>query len=180
MSTIYTKTGDKGTTALLDGSRVCKTSIFAETLGSTDELTTRIGLLCASLKEDNWEEVIFLRQIQANIQIINSYIACNSKSELNLPEIGDIDKELEVEIDRLETILPKLTKFILPGVTIPDAYAHSCRTQARCSEREVRGYQIEIGGLPDVVFRYLNRLSDYFFVLARWLCYQAGETDAFM
>mgnify|MGYP003972200613 FL=1 len=136
-------------------------------------------MLCANLTGYSYT-VVFIRQIQANIQIINSHIACSSKSEIKLPEIGDIDTELEVEIDRLETILPKLTKFILPGVTVPDAYAHSCRTQARCTEREVRVYQIEIGGLPDVVFRYLNRLSDYFFVLARWLCYQAGETDAFM
>lgn len=189
MSKIYTKTGDKGTTGLLDGSRVSKSSIYTETLGSADELTSRIGLLCATLEDYPLD---FLREIQGNLQRINSYIASPNKKAEFLADLTDIDKILEVEIDRLEKDLPKLTKFILPGVTVADAHAHSCRTQARCTERQVRAYADAIrgtyddkvvedkGSLPEVIFRYLNRLSDYFFVLARWICYISGNEDCFM
>lgn len=178
---IYTKTGDKGNTSLLDGTRVPKSSIYPDTLGSMDELTSRIGILCASLKctEDPYL-IPFLRDIQSNLQRINSYIATNDKTLGFLANLEGIDSVIEDEIDRLQVNLPTLTKFILPGVTISDAHAHSCRTQARTAERRLRKYQEEVGGMPDVTLKYINRLSDYFFVLARHICNSFGETDCFM
>lgn len=179
---IYTKTGDKGTTGLLDGSRVNKSSVYTETLGSVDELTSRIGVLCSTIEDYPLE---FLREIQGNLQRINSYIASPNKKAEFLVDLTGIDEILEVEIDRLDNELPKLTKFILPGVTVADAHSHSCRTQARCTERQVRNYsdvvsETEPHKLPEDIFRYLNRLSDYFFVLARWICHTSGNEDAFM
>jgi len=185
MSKIYTKTGDKGKTSLLNGERVEKCSIHTETMGSLDELNTRIGLLCAFITKEYLEyPVSFLRDIQGNLQKINSYIACSKLPEPNfLSDLSDIDKVLENEIDILENENTPLTKFILPGVTVTDAQAHSCRTQARDAERQLIKFRNILGEkciVPESVFKYMNRSSDYFFVLARWLCHMSGNEDCFM
>lgn len=167
---IYTKTGDKGQTSFYDGSRASKSAMNFEVVGEVDELSSRIGMLCALIDGEYFSAT--LRKIQSTLQDINSHIATVNKSKYKLPELdGDIVTDLETAIDAMEKINPKLTKFILPGVTQRDAQAHLCRTQTRKVERmiiKLRGEQPNI--VPDIVLQYINRLSDFFFVFARWIC----------
>jgi cob(I)alamin adenosyltransferase len=200
---VYTKTGDKGITSLYDGSRRSKSDMHFEVLGSMDELSSRIGILVALTNK----QIPMLRKIQRTLQDFNSHIATIKKVGKRLPifEINLVT-ELEEAIDEMEKINPKLTKFIIPGVNQDDAQAHMCRTQARATERsllrllgeyksrEEKLTQInqkrELDGIPlieittftipKVVLCYMNRLSDYFFVLARWLCTTKGIEDCFV
>lgn len=198
---IYTKTGDKGTTSLYDGSRRPKSDTHFEVLGSMDELSSRIGILVALTNQ----EIPLLRKIQRTLQDFNSHIATIKKVGKRLPMFElNIVTELEEAIDEMEKLNSKLTKFIIPGVNQDDAQAHMCRTQARTVERslirllenykdqEKRILQINQNQLdttlieittftiPEVILVYINRLSDYFFVLARWLCTIKGVEDCFV
>jgi len=188
---IYSKKGDKGTTSFYDGNRASKFSLNFEVLGEMDELSSRIGLLCVYCPENS-----ILRKIQRTLQDFNTYIATVEKDSKILPSLDDnLLSELESQIDELELENTKLTKFILPGVTLADAQAHLCRTQARKAERCVICLQytdavidITNGGkhecldlkefiLPDIILKYMNRLSDFFFVFARWICKKKGYDD---
>jgi cob(I)alamin adenosyltransferase len=174
---IYTKTGDGGQTSLYDGSRALKSSISFQVLGEIDELSARIGLLCSHLPE-----TLILRKIQRTLQDFNSHIATIDKKNKKLPDLSeDLVTELEKSIDEMEKTNTKLTKFILPGVTESDAIAHLCRTQARKVER----YLIELKNqnvtdIPTIIFPYMNRVSDFFFVFARWICHTSGKQDCFV
>ena len=127
---VYTKTGDQGETSLYDGSRAPKYAINFEVLGEIDELSSRIGMLCAYMTDKK------LRKIQRTLQDFNSHIATIDQESKRLPELSpDLVTELEASIDEMEKENTKLTKFILPGVTNFDAQAHLCRTQARKAER---------------------------------------------
>ena len=214
---IYTKTGDNGTTSLYGGERLSKDSIFFDVLGENDELTSRIGCLCASINEVKpyidspiilelrERLILILREIQGNLQDINAIIAGasvllegKSKSKRLPTFTQDNVTNLEQFIDCLEEYNTKLTKFILPGVTSIDANAHMCRTQARKVERYIyridhcrdvlydcrRGEQksIDLNAIkiaPNIL-KYTNRLSDFFFVIARWLCANvSGKEDVY-
>ena len=174
---IYTKTVDGGQTSLYDGSRALKCSIAFQVLGEIDEFSARIGLLCAQLPD-----TFILRKIQRTLQDFNSHIATIDKTNRKLPELSeDLVTELEKNIDEMEKTNTKLTKFILPGVTAPDALAHLCRTQARKVER----YLIELKNqnvtdIPIIIFTYMNRISDFLFVFARWICQTSGKEDCFV
>ena len=174
---IYTKTGDSGDTSFFDGSRAPKYSMAFQVLGEVDELSARIGLLCSHLKDTN-----MMRKIQRTLQDFNSHIATMDKTNKKLPNLSeDLVANLEQMIDEMEKFNPKLTKFILPGVTTADALAHLCRTQARKAERYMIEYcKTEIIVLPECMFKYMNRLSDFFFVFARWICNNTGNTDCFL
>lgn len=197
---IYTKTGDKGTTSLYDGSRRPKSDMHFEVLGSMDELSSRIGMLVALTNQ----KIPLLRKIQRTLQDFNSHIATIKNVGKKLPIFElNIVTELEEAIDEMEKVNPKLTKFIIPGVNQDDAQAHMCRTQARTAERsllrllgeykdqekrlkqiiqnQVDNPLIEITTftVPEVILVYINRLSDYFFVLARWLCATKNIQDCF-
>lgn len=167
---IYTKTGDKGETSFYDGSRAMKSNINFEVIGEIDELSSRVGMLCALIDKHHF--TFNLRKFQATLQDINSHIATINKTKYKLPELEPIIvTELENAIDEMEKVNPKLTKFILPGVTQTDAFAHMCRTQTRKVERMIIGLQIEQPDIvPEIVLQYINRLSDFFFVFARWIC----------
>ena len=188
---VYTKTGDTGKTSFYDGNRASKFSINFEVLGEMDELSSRIGLLCVYCPKNT-----MLRKIQRTIQDFNTYIATVDKENKVLPPLEDnLVSEIESCIDEMELENTKLTKFILPGVILADAQAHLCRTQARKAERCVIFLQsadsvIEMtnGGkhvcldlseftIPDIILKYMNRLSDFFFVFARWICRQEGHDD---
>ena len=171
---IYTKTGDSGETSLYDGSRAPKCSITFEVLGQIDELSARIGLLCTYLSD-----VTLMRKIQRTLQDFNSHIATIDKTNRKLPVLSDdLPYELEKTIDEMEKVNPKLTKFILPGVTTADAMSHLCRTQARTVERGLIRLRNEEGiVLPNIIFIYMNRLSDFFFVFSRWICHTSGNQD---
>ena len=186
---VYTKTGDNGTTSLYDGTRCNKSSNIFMALGELDELNSRVGVLLADMDigegtintDPSFLERIEvnLRQIQSNIQNINSVLASGKK--VTKTTVGDDITKLENEIDWLESYNPRLTKFILPGVTRADSSSHMCRTQARKAERLMWVLQHEETiDVPPLELAYVNRLSDYFFVLARWICAIQGIKDATM
>ena len=177
MVKIYTKTGDKGTTSLYDGQRVPKYNINLDVVGEIDELSSRIGMLCALSRKNKMLPV--LRKIQCLLQNFNSYIATEDKKGKKLPDIKDtIIKELEIIIDDLDYKNANLTKFILPGVMQDDAQAQLCRIQTRKVERKLLLLIKEKNDLvPDIIRIYINRLSDFFFVLARWYCASRGIKD---
>lgn len=192
---IYTKGGDKGTTSLYDGSRAPKSAINFQVIGEMDELSVRIGTLHASINGAHSAVVStdfsvggrplsdLLRKIQCALQDLNSLFAVTRKTSKRLPSIDENTvHDLEKVIDSMEEELPPLTKFILPGVTLIDSYAHACRTQTRKVERLfVELCLVEEWECvhADMMGSYLNRLSDFFFVLARWICHSSGESDCF-
>jgi cob(I)alamin adenosyltransferase len=177
---IYTKKGDNGITFLYDGSLVKKSENIFDVLGTSDELGSNIGLLIAFLSVSSVDVkdkiIIFLRQIQSDLQHINSELATpNPKQHHKLIKISETNvSSIEEHIDLLEEFNDKLTCFILPGVTIPDSQSHVCRTITRRMEREL----YKIGCDNTFIMKYINRLSDYFFVLARFICKKLDFTDS--
>ena len=167
---IYTKTGDKGKTSLLTGKRVPKYHPRIEAYGTVDELNSFIGLLRAYDFNDGDKEALI--EIQNLLFNIGSNLAMDEKKpEYALPEISEKDIELlEKEMDRMDTILPKLKEFILPGGDKAVALCHVCRSVCRRTERLC----IELSENEDIdnlIIIYLNRLSDYFFVLGRKIAF---------
>lgn len=180
---IYTKTGDKGKTSLYDGSRVYKNELIFDVLGEIDELSSRIGMLCSICNE----KYILLRQIQSILQDVNSIIATIDKLGKRIPEFSNkYTIQLENEIDEMERENSKLTKFILPGVTQTDAQAQLCRTQTRKVERflwKLHNSTMELDTttvtIDEDIMKYMNRLSDFFFVFGRWICYIHNMEDVY-
>jgi cob(I)alamin adenosyltransferase len=175
-SIIYTKTGDGGTTSLVGGKRVPKDDIRIEAYGTTDELNACIGLLLA--EEGLGEEISsFLTFIQNVMFTVGAYLANDPEKPLMQQSIsGDCIRRIESEIDRMDGILPPLRAFVLPGGCRTGALAHVCRTICRRAEREI--YRLHRQSpLEDNVLVFINRLSDYFFVLARWECRKNGEEE---
>ncbi len=172
---IYTKTGDKGETSLLNGERVSKSDLRIKAYGTTDELNSFIGMLRASEIEDVHKEILL--QIQNKLYNLGSILAVRGKTTFALPEIkqGDIAL-LEKEMDRLNDTLPTLKDFIIPGGNNEVAQCHICRSVCRRAEREL----VELSIKEDVdilLIKYLNRLSDYLFVLARVISKESGVTE---
>ncbi len=165
---IYTKTGDKGQTSLLSGNRVSKYNLRLETYGTVDELNSHIGIL----RSYQFDESIvnFLILTQNKLFTIGSNLALDeNKYNITLPEITDLDIEsIEKQIDLMQEQLPPLSKFILPGGHPAVGSAHVCRTVCRRAERRCVQLSEEIE-VNEIIIQYLNRLSDYFFVLARYL-----------
>ena len=166
---IYTKTGDKGKTSLIGGTKVPKSDIRIESYGTVDELNSFIGLVsdqipAAALK-------IILKEVQDRLFTIGSSLACDPDKE-PLMKIPDLKEEdivlLENEMDKMNEVLPLMKNFILPGGHVAVSTAHIARCICRRAERLcVR--VMETGGFIDpLVIKYLNRLSDYLFVLARY------------
>lgn len=167
-SSIYTKTGDKGKTGLVGGTRVPKTHIRLEAYGTVDELNSYVGWLNCAINDSENNE--FLRYIQHKLFTIGSYLATETESKQ--PKDASILKEKDIErienqIDLLDSQLPRLNKFVLPGGNEVASRAHICRTITRRVERIV--YKIaEVYPVADEILIFLNRLSDYFFLLARF------------
>ena len=159
---IYTKTGDKGTTSLVGGTRVPKTHIRLEAYGTVDELNSNLGLLITYLLDGKDKD--FLQQVQDRL------FAATDREKMELKEASIISSEqvemVEREIDRLDTLLPPLSAFILPGGSRGAALCHVCRTVCRRAERRILALaeQVEISS---ELLAYVNRLSDYLFVLSR-------------
>ena len=164
---IYTKTGDKGTTSLVGGTRVPKTHIRLEAYGTVDELNSNLGLLITYLLDGKDKD--FLQQVQDRLFAVGSHLATD-REKMELKEAGIISSEqvemVEREIDRLDTLLPPLSAFILPGGSRGAAVCHVCRTVCRRAERRILALaeQVEIAS---ELLAYVNRLSDYLFVLSR-------------
>jgi len=168
---IYTKKGDKGYTYLLGCERVSKDNIQVKAYGTLDELNSYIGLLRACITNKNITN--FLLKIQKNLFTIQTITARSHKKEIkNIPEIKDEDiTELEMEIDRYEESIEKLTHFIIPGGNQVISFTHIARTVCRRAEREMVGIKkyIKKDELFEYSIKYINRLSDYLFTLARLL-----------
>lgn len=169
-SNIYTATGDKGTTSLVGGRSVKKTDIRLEAYGTIDELNSFIGLLSISVKEPHPEMYRYLRQVQGKMFCIGAYLATDFPAGEQHPCKGmgedDITK-IEGIIDQLDGELPQLTRFTLPGSSELSAVAHICRTVTRRAERRVLSLG-ETVYIDPVVLKFINRLSDFFYVFARY------------
>lgn len=168
---IYTKTGDKGSTSLLGGTRVSKADRRLEAYGTVDELNAIIGLLTVSDKGST----PLLKSIQNRLFNIGSTLALEKEVSFEVPYVEEEDIEkLEQSIDSMNEELPKLTAFVLPGGNEASARSHLARTVCRRAERRV--VALEDSKFERAV-RYLNRLSDYFFVLSRYYLLKSGLQD---
>jgi len=165
---IYTKTGDKGQTSLIGGTRVSKHHIRIEAYGTVDELNSWIGLIRDQDIPSSVTEI--LKEVQDRLFTIGSSLASDpEKSRMKIPDLNEKDvKLLENEIDRMNAELPELKAFILPGGNTTVSYCHIARCICRRAERNVT-HLSEESFVADLVIIYLNRLSDYLFVLARFL-----------
>ena len=158
---IYTKTGDKGETSLLGGTRVSKAHQKLEAYGTVDDLNSNIGMIAAL----NKEHAPFLMDIQHRLFNIGSLLATEKEVNFELPSISEEDIVLlEKEIDKLNENLPVLKNFILPGGSDSSAQSHIARCVCRRAERRVVALDQKA---YSVLVQYLNRLSDYLFVLSR-------------
>lgn len=172
---VYTKTGDKGTTALFGGTRVPKDHIRIESYGTVDELNSHIGLIRDQEINSHYKEI--LMRVQDRLFTAGAILATppekevlkNGKPRLAIPLIHETDIELlENEIDAMESDLPQMTHFVLPGGHQTVSFCHIARCVCRRAERLV----VHLGHnepIDEFVVKYLNRLSDYLFVLARKL-----------
>jgi cob(I)alamin adenosyltransferase len=182
---IYTGTGDHGKTSLFSGERLSKANQRIEAYGDVDELTSIIGALAASIVTEQKELITQLHKVQSNLFNLGSWLATtpDSPSVALLKKFSDESaKKLELAIDRIEENLPTLKGFILPGGTTSSAWAHLARTVCRRAERHIiRCMEMENKFLDNenrkAIITYLNRLSDYFFVLARYLNHLSGIQD---
>ncbi len=173
---IYTKGGDKGTTALFGGTRLPKHHIRIESYGSVDELNSFIGLVRDHVKEDQLRAT--LKSIQETLFTVGSHLAADpSKENLWLPAIKDTEVELlEQGIDAMDEVLEPLKNFILPGGHPVVSHCHVVRCVCRRAERNVVALS-ELETVPPILIQYLNRLSDYFFVLSRFLGKELGAEE---
>lgn len=180
---VYTKTGDKGTTALFGGTRVPKHHIRIESYGTVDELNSYIGLLRDQDINTHYKNVLI--QIQDRLFTVGAILATdpekailkNGKSRLNIPKISEEDiSTLEQEMDTMDAALPQMTHFVLPGGHQTVSFCHIARCVCRRAERLASALN-DLEPFQSETLMYLNRLSDYLFVLARKLTYdlQAEE-----
>jgi cob(I)alamin adenosyltransferase len=165
---IYTKTGDKGYTSLIGGTRVPKHHLRIESYGTVDELNSYIGLIRDQELSDYDKGI--LKQIQDRLFTIGSLLAADpEKSKMITPDLHPEDIELlEKEIDRMNEVLPELRHFILPGGSNTISYCHIARCVCRRAER-LSVHLAEESTVDEKVNIYLNRLSDYLFTLARMI-----------
>lgn len=172
---IYTKTGDAGTTALFGGSRVPKHNIRIESYGTVDELNSTIGLVRSQDIDEHSKKILI--QIQNKLFTIGSTLATDPKravlrsgeERLKIERVNEEHiKLLEDEMDSMNENLPDLTHFVLPGGSTAVSYCHIARTVCRRAERRATLLN-ETEHIDPLVLKYLNRLSDYLFVLARKL-----------
>ncbi len=166
---IYTKTGDAGKTALIGGTKVPKSHIRIESYGTVDELNSVIGLLSDHLHDEQSKST--LKEIQDRLFTIGSSLACDPEKEslMKLPDLKEDDVTfLETEIDRMNEILPPMKNFILPGGHVAVSTAHIARCVCRRAERICVAMQETDMFIHALVIKYINRLSDYLFVLARY------------
>ncbi len=173
---IYTKTGDKGTTALFGGRRVSKTDAHVEAYGTIDELSAHLAVLrCNPISENHKKE---LEKIQNTLFVVGSILADGEKERSAYIPSFDAENitDLENVIDALEKDLQPLKNFILAGSDISNAQCHVCRTVCRRAERHIVFLMDNKLMTDESVLKYINRLSDYLFVLARHITFQkAGE-----
>jgi cob(I)alamin adenosyltransferase len=165
---IYTKVGDKGTTSLIGGTKVLKSDLRIEAYGTVDELNSYIGLCNDVLKEERSNQI--LKEVQDRLFTIGSSLACDPDKEpkMKIPDLKEEDVSLlETEIDKMNEALLQMKSFILPGGHVTVSHIHIarciCRRAERCCVRLNEQAKEDL-----LILKYLNRLSDYLFVLARY------------
>lgn len=173
---IYTKTGDQGLTSLIGGTRVPKSDLRIDCYGTVDELNSYIGLLRDQPVNNSRRDL--LKEIQDRLFTIGASLASDpDKSKMRLPDLHTEDVTLlEQEMDRMNATLPELREFILPGGHSAVSFAHVARCVCRRAERLVIGLQQE-SFVAELVIIYLNRLSDYLFVLSRQMAHELGVEE---
>jgi cob(I)alamin adenosyltransferase len=167
-SKIYTKTGDNGTTSLIGGTKVLKSDLRIEAYGTVDELNSYIGL-CRDLANDDSSKKT-LKEIQDRLFTIGSSLACDPEKEpkMKIPDLKEEDIHmLEIEIDKMSNSLPEMKHFILPGGHPTISHIHIARCVCRRTERNCVRLQNETHEEDLLIIKYLNRLGDYLFILAR-------------
>ena len=175
---IYTKTGDSGTTSLVGGSRVNKDDMRVEAYGTVDELNSHIGLLAEMMRPTAEEYNGQLKAVQHNLFTIQTLLATEDETiYARLPQLGEEEvATLERQIDTITDQLPKLHSFVIAGGNLAGAQCHVCRTVCRRAERRIvtLSHSVKVDA---TIQRYLNRLSDYLFVLARQAVVMDGKTE---
>lgn len=173
---IYTKTGDKGQTSLIGGTRVPKHHIRIESYGTVDELNSWIGLIRDQEIETHHKEILV--EIQDRLFTIGASLASDpEKSKMKIPDLKEEDISLlEKEIDAMNDVLPEMRSFVLPGGNTIVSYCHIARCVCRRAERNAI-HLSEKNFVAELVIKYLNRLSDYLFVLSRKLTQDLKATE---
>ena len=174
---IYTKTGDRGETSLFTGKRVLKNHGWVRLYGCLDELNCAVGLLCSKLseKKNEFKDLVFeLGVIQSELFFLGSYYASEATKSEHIEKLEEWVRVLEDSMDEKNSVLPPLKNFILPGGSFESSLAHQARVKARAVEREAVAMGLD-SVLNTVV--YLNRLSDYFFVSARYINLKLNAED---
>lgn len=175
---IYTKTGDKGNTSLIGGTKVPKNDIRIETYGTVDELNSWIGLINDQLQDEEFRNE--LKEIQDRLFTIGSSLATDAEKapKMKLPDLKDNDIEfLEKRIDLMTAALPPMKNFILPGGHITVSSIHIARCVCRRAERLAVNMQLNGLFVDKKVIQYLNRLSDYLFTVARFVAQKLGVQE---
>jgi cob(I)alamin adenosyltransferase len=167
---IYTKTGDLGRTSLIGGTKVPKSNIRIDSYGTIDELNSYVGLVGDYTTDEVTKAV--LKEIQDRLFTIGSSLACDPDKEqlMRIPDLKEQDITLlENEMDKMNAVLPVMKNFILPGGHVAVSTAHITRCVCRRAERLCVSMQENNSFVEPLVLKYLNRLSDYLFVLARYI-----------
>jgi len=174
---IYTRKGDSGDTSLMDGQIVNKHNLYVDAYGTIDELNSFLGLLKDYIKDDKIEDV--LNNIQLKLFSIGSILAAGKNQDISDKvniEKKDVDF-IELEIDKLNKNLPELKNFIIPGGHKISSYSHVCRSICRRAERKISELN-KNSSLNSNILAYINRLSDYFFVLSRYLKHSDNVSES--
>ena len=178
-SLLYTRTGDGGSTSLVGGTRVPKTDARLEAYGTVDELNAQLGLLMTYLQAE--QDRNFLQCVQNILFVIGSNLATDTE-KVNLKEASLLSvshvETLEQEIDRVDNLLPRQRAFILPGGSRGAAVCHVCRTVCRRAERRILALAQQVDVAPELL-AYINRLSDYLFVLSRKINLEEKKEEIF-
>ena len=174
---IYTKTGDGGQTSLLGGKRVSKAHAQLEAYGTVDELNAHIGYLASMALKKKRKKILIASQKM--LFVIGAHLSLDpEKKGIKLPRLEEEEiLQLEIAIDAIEERLPPLTSFILPGGGKVIAYCHIVRTVCRRAERRVVELQENDFPVSGIIIQYLNRLSDFLFVLAREIANEKGTEE---
>jgi cob(I)alamin adenosyltransferase len=175
---IYTKTGDLGNTSLIGGTKIPKSHIRIESYGNVDELNSYIGLVSDYLPDEALKNI--LKEVQDRLFTIGSSLACDPDKEtgMHIPDLKETDIGLlEREIDHMNESLPNMKHFVLPGGHVTVSTIHIARCVCRRAERGVVNLLQHEAFVEPLIIKYLNRLSDYLFVLARFAGKQLGVEE---
>lgn len=177
-SKLYTATGDAGTTSLVGGTRVRKNSARLEAYGTLDEFSSALGIVIAmpDCEDDSRQQLL---KIQNTLFNLGGYLACEVKDGEQPKAWGLTQTDIvniEQDIDRLDSATPKINAFVLPGGTLISAHTHLARTICRRAERCIVTLMEETYVDPDLL-KYINRLSDYLFILARYFNFKNGVDE---